>query len=211
MEPQELVEPQELSQELAEPQELAPQEPSPFDTSAETKELETLQNELAQSEAALEANFAKYASELITPELEDLFYEDKEQFFIKIAQMQNQFYQDNIASKQARAQELQGSINQKSLMGQIDQARAKFEQEASVDLNTLLQFYEDYIPNAAKAQLDQLQPYDFFKQLEQIYLSQNANPQGSQGGEKPPSRIAGNATPSANLDYNADLLPTERY
>ncbi len=41
MEPQELVEPQEPSQELAEPQAQAPQEPSPFDTSAETKELET--------------------------------------------------------------------------------------------------------------------------------------------------------------------------
>lgn len=182
--------------------------PNPYDTTSESQELELLQNELAQSEAGLEANFAKYASELITPELEELFYDNKEEFLIQLQKMQNQFYQDNITSKQARVGDLQQQISQKQMMGEIDQARASFESESGADVNELLQFYEDFVPNAAKRELDKLPPKDFFAQLYQIYQTQT-NPQGA-GGE-PPMRIAGNAAPSSNLDYNADLLPTERY
>ncbi|WP_407379465.1 hypothetical protein [Helicobacter sp.] len=207
------IQPPEPSAPSTPPEQLAPQvgtppEPSPYDTTSESTELEALQNELAQSEAGLEANFAKYASEQITPELEDLFYEDKEAFLIQLQKIQNQFYQDNIVSKQARVGDLQQQISQKQMMGEIDQARASFESESGADVNELLQFYEDFIPNAAKRELDKLPPKEFFAQLYQIYQTQT-NPQGA-GGE-PPSRIAGNAAPSSNLDYNADLLPTERY
>lgn len=202
------IHPPEPAPEVQEPAPEPAPEPSPYDTTSESQELELLQNELAQSEAGLEANFAKYASELITPELEDLFYENKEEFLIQLQKMQNQFYQDNITSKQARVGDLQQQISQKQMMGEIDQARASFESESGADVNELLQFYEDFVPNAAKRELDKLPPKDFFTQLYQIYQTQT-NPQGA-GGE-PPMRIAGNAAPSSNLDYNADLLPTERY
>lgn len=193
------------------PQELPPEPApatSPYDTTADAQELQALQNELAQSEAALETNFAKYASDQITPELEDLFYENKEAFLIELQKMQNKFYQDNIASKQDRAQTLQHQISQKQMMGEIDQARAAFESQSGANVNELLQFYEDFVPNAAKRELDKLPPKDFFNELYKIYQTQT-NPQGA-GGE-PPMRIAGNASPSSNLDYDADLLPTERY
>lgn len=61
------IQPPEPSAPSTPPEQLAPQEPNPYDTTSENQELEALQNELAQSEAGLEANFAKYASELITP------------------------------------------------------------------------------------------------------------------------------------------------
>lgn len=190
-------------------QELPPEQAqNPYDTTKESQELELLQNELAQSEAGLEANFAKYASELITPELEDLFYENKEEFLIELQKMQNQFYQDNITNKQKRVGDLQQQISQKQMMGEIDQARTSFESESGADVNVLLQFYEDFVPNAAKKELDKLAPKDFFAQLHQIYQTHHT-PKAA--GTEPPMRIEGNAAPSSNLDYNTDLLPTERY
>lgn len=64
---------------------------NPFDTTAEENELNALNAELEQARASLEGDFAKYAAENTSAELEELFFENKEEFFKAILEMQNTF------------------------------------------------------------------------------------------------------------------------
>lgn len=63
--------------------ELAPnQEPiNPFDTSGQESELLQLQQELEQSTSAIDNSFAEYYAENMPEEVEELFFEDKVQFY----------------------------------------------------------------------------------------------------------------------------------
>lgn len=199
-----------------EPQEPQEAQPNPYDTSAQASELEALQKELEQAEATLEGDFAKYASEQVgsNSELEALFFEDREKFFVEIQRMQNFYYQEKIASKNNRIKELQGEINKKQQFASIDEAQKAFAQaHPDVNMEAMIAFYQEYLPPKVKAQIDDLPPMEFFEALYAIYTSSMGGGENTkqESQEELPKQVSGqNMQLSGNEEYSV-TLPTQRF
>lgn len=162
-------------------------------------ELETLQREIKQAEDSLESDFANYASENITPELEGLFFDDKPAFIKKLLEMQNQFLQEKLGGKVQRAQELQGQITEKKNMQDLEQAKAAFkEQHPDVDIEDMIEFYHEDLPPKYQKQLESLQGVEFFNALYQLYSAYKGEQSAPKEESPLPKRLEGNAPANAS-------------
>ena len=183
--------------------------------SIEDKEqaLSVLQNELAQSEAALEENFAKWCASSLNADDEELFFEDKEAFIRGILEKQNAFIMQELGEKSQRAKQLENEIGNDKAFAEVEGAQQRFlEANPSADIGALLDFYEQDLPPRYKAELEALNPDEFFTALNEIY---NAYQGGSQSGGSSesqankeaqlPKQIQG-VPSSAEGGGNADLM-----
>ncbi len=186
---------------------------NPFDTTAEENELNALNAELEQARASLEGDFAKYAAENTSAELEELFFEDKEEFFKTILQMQNKFLSEGVGAKEARANQLTADINQKKQFSQIEEAKNAFEAKyPEISVETLLSFYQEALPPKIVAQLEALPPEQFFEELYNIYKAMNGEGETKQEeqGEKLPQQISGAPQSSEAASGAGSELPFQR-
>lgn len=193
--------------------EQAPQEPpNPYDYSAELDELEALSNELNQAQASIEGDVAKALSAQITPEMEEMFFEDREAFLLEIFKLQNQFLEQNINPKIERANALQGDITKKQAMQGIEQAQQRFSQaHPDVDINALMEFFIS-LPESEQARLSALNPDEFFNELYALYSAKdNVPPEAEEQSSEPeqlPTQLNGVGN-NSELSESADL-PMER-
>ena len=158
------------------PNEQIPQAPLPQDDgiSLLERELAGLQNELAQNEASLEGDFARFLSENLTADDEELFFENKEEFFKKVLDMQNVFFNDKIASKQQRAGEIETEISQKKTLASIENAQAEFlKANPNADVKAMFDYFTNDIPPRVQRELESLAPNEFFNKLYELYKTQN--------------------------------------
>ncbi|BCD48471.1 Coiled-coil domain-containing protein [Helicobacter suis] len=171
-----------------------------------TKELETLKNEISQAEASLEADFAKYAAENMDEKLEQLFFDNKEQFVQELLTMQNQFLKDKLGDKAKRASELHEEISTEQTKQELENIKEQFKQNhPEANMDDLIRFYNEDLPPKYRNQLDQLEGLNFFNQLYELYkaFSGEQNPENAQNEQNPenpdpnlPKRLNGNATSS---------------
>lgn len=190
---------------------------SPYDTSSEQQEYDTLLNELEQSQATLENDLAIDIARKITPELEELFFEDKEEFLREVFKMQNEFLETKIKPKAERAKELGTSIEKKQTMQSIENAQNEFLQNhPEVNPNELMDFFMQ-LPPQVQEQLSQLPPEQFFETLLEAYNqsqqpSQEAPAQQEQAtqGNALPTQIKGVGNNTA-LSESGNNLPMERF
>ncbi len=144
------------------------QEADPFDTSVQEKELSALEDEIAQSEASIESDFAKFAASNVSPELEELFFENREEFFARILSMQNEFLQEKIGQKAQRATELTNDIANKKQTQNFERAKQMCAQEhPETNIDELMAFFEE-IPPDIQAELKKLNPLEFLETLLEI-------------------------------------------
>lgn len=185
------------------------QQLSPFDTSAQQQELDAINAELEQARASIEGDFAKFASENTTPEMEELFFENKEQFYLQILQMQNDFLESGVGAKEQRAAELTADINQKQQMGAIEQAEMAFLQKhPEVNTDELLDFFKNDLPPRQQAELEKLPPEQFFEALFELKGGEQAPQQEEQASgedEKLPQQLNGVASSEAGQGRVSDL------
>lgn len=186
------------------------QSTSPYDTSAESKELEALKNELSQAEQSLEGNAAKAIASQITPEIEDLFFEDREAFLKALFKMQNDYLEAEIKPKVERAKALEADISQKQSFADIDSARAQFlEAHPEVDFNALMEFYTS-LDASAQERLGSLEPLAFFETLLELFNAQNV--QGEAKDEQAmPTQLQGVEGNSVQSGVNDGDLPMNRF
>lgn len=186
-----------------------------FDTTAEQGELDALNAEIEQNQALFKANFADYAAQNTTPEMEELFFEDKKAFYEAILDMENAFYAEQIASKQGRAEELSSDIGKKQGMKADKAAVELFKQNhPEIDINELIAFYEQLLPPKIRQELDgaNLPPEQFYEALLSLYqqFQGAAAPQGS-GNAPLPQEINGAAAPASSVQGGGEnFLPTTR-
>lgn len=186
-----------LEQEQSQPQ---AQQLSPQDR------LQALNDELDQARASIEQNLAKELATLATDtELEDLFYEDKEAFFNKILQIQNEKIlsqlQPLVDERNALGQEVQAQ----NKMEAIEQARQKFEAEnPQVDTQALLQGFTQ-LPPEQQAQIENLPPEQIFPALQQLLGISG----GSASGAELPQQVTGVPSNASVMEPDMDL-PTRR-
>lgn len=186
-----------LEQEQAQPQ---AQQLSPQDR------LQALNAELDQARASIEQNLAKELAQLATDtELEDLFYEDKEAFFNKILQIQNEKILSQLQPLVDERNALGQEVEAQNKMEAIEQARQKFEAEnPQVDTQALLQGFTQ-LPQEAQAQIESLPPEQIFPALQQLLGISG----GSASGAELPQQVTGVPSNASVMEPDMDL-PTRR-
>lgn len=192
------------------------QETNPYDTGQEEYELGLLKQELAQNEASLESDFAKYVVDNLSEKQEMLMLDDKEAFIREvILPMQNKFYNERITNKRQREQELETSINQKRSKKSFDDSVNAFIGESKLDnnaFNAMMDFYQNDLPPRAQKELEQLPPNEFFKKVYELWKTQQdpkQNPQGTQ--EQLPQQLEGVANKATDETTGFDENPMDRY
>lgn len=152
-----------------------PQQPTPQD------ELSVLEGEISDAMNAFESDFALAAAQKVneSPELESLFFDDREEFFKQILTFQNEFL-EGIKSKMSKASELRGSIEENGKQADFDNKMQEFAKaHPEVDIQELMAF-ADTLPQEIKDQLNELPPRFFFDALLEIF-----NRKDELGGEQP--------------------------
>lgn len=152
-----------------------PQQPTPQD------ELSVLEGEISDAMNAFESDFALAVAQKVneSPELESLFFDDREEFFKQILTFQNEFL-EGIKSKMSKASELRGSIEENGKQADFDSKMQEFAKaHPEVDIRELMAF-ADTLPQEIKDQLNELPPRFFFDALLEIF-----NRKDELGGEQP--------------------------
>lgn len=221
MEEEELQQaPQEQAQELPPEAEAL----SPYDTTAESAELEGIGKELSDIEKSIEGDFAQHISDLIDNDssLEELFFSDRVTFFKKVLSEQNNFVNSLIEPRMARANELQGQIATKNELANIEAIKQQFQnQHPDIDIKELLRFFAEELPSKVQEEI-KAQPmeqffdivYNYYMQSQQIAQAMQEQMQGQ--GQAPqeaeaqlPQQAQGVAVDSEQANTNA-YLPMNR-
>lgn len=188
------------------PENEAQQEPR-----SKEEQLAVLENEISQAEQSLEANFAKFAADSIDEKLEELFFENKEEFIKTILGMQNAFLKENYDKLIAKRDALKGEIAQDEAFSQIEAAQNAFIQKhPDADMNALMQLYNEELGPRYKKELDKLAPEQFFETLYQIYQQKGAIEGKQASGDNPPKHLNANASDAEQSGYNDEENPMTR-
>lgn len=167
-------------------------------------------NDLKSGVASIQEGLAKELAEMVenNPELEDLFFEDKEAFFKKIIEFQDKVVNERIVDRQNELEEYDKNAQFESGLQALEQAKKAF-QEAHPDVNAdeLMQFYLT-LPQDVQAQLDSLAPDALFEKLFELYQAQGGAQQGQQ--DQLPKQLNGMPSDASELEPELDL-PTTRY
>lgn len=188
----------------------APQN-NPLDTSPQEAELKSLVQELTQAQETLESDFASFVAESITPEEEELFFEDKTAFIKMVLEKQNAFYEERIRSKEKRAKELESDIANKKNLGIIEEAEKRFLAEYKIsdeEFQKIMDFVTNDVPPRVQKELERLEPYDFFKESKRLYDEANgATKADKKEKAQLPTRLDGTA---GSAEFGGDESPMSR-
>lgn len=181
---------------------------NPFDSTAEEARLYALEEEIKQASASIENDFAKYVTEQLNEDDDELYFSNKEAFIKKILGFQNDFLA-KIATKQNEANALKGEIENKKSMQSIQTAAENFsEKNPDVNIDDLFDFYANDLPPRLRANLDKLEPNAFFEELNKIYNSQQNIQNNNQ--QDLPKELKGAPTAANETALNEESV-TNRY
>ncbi|ARJ55917.1 hypothetical protein [Campylobacter cuniculorum] len=184
----------------------------PFSTQEDEAALKALESEIAQASQSLESDFAKFASGKIDERMEELFFENKEEFFKQVLQWQNEFLGD-YRSKIQKRDALNNDIQIKKSFSAIEAAQKAFEEaHPDVDVEELLDFYQQDLPPRLKNELDKAKPQDFFELLLEYFSKASDRAQNAEKQEQTglPKRLEGTSSGVQENDSGDDLV-TNRY
>ncbi|WP_110558888.1 hypothetical protein [Helicobacter cinaedi] len=157
---------------------------------------------------SLESDFAKKCVSLCEndPQLEELFFSDKEQFFLKILEYQNQVFKEEIVPRQEKVANLQGEIEFDNKMQELDSAKKQWDsQNPPVSADELLAFFTTLPPEVQK-ELEALPSESVFPTLLEIMQSQKPQEQN----QDLPQQVNGSPANVSSQEPQSDL-PTQRY
>lgn len=181
-------------------------QPSPQD------ELNTLEGEINDAMNAFEHDFALAAAQKVNenPELEELFFDNREEFFKRIVSFQNEFL-ESIKGKISKANELRGEIDESQKQADFDTKLQEFAKaHPQINMQELMEF-ANTLPQEIREQLDQLPTKFFFDTLLELYNRKDeilGDTQKQPQEESLPDQINGVAS---NQELNADEnLPMTR-
>ncbi|ANT42646.1 hypothetical protein [Helicobacter phage FrB41M] len=178
-------------------------------------ELETLKREIAQAEASLENDFAKHMAEKTDEKLEDLFFNNKVDFYRFILVEQNDFLNDHISKKINKAVALNEEIENSKKSQEIEEAKAKFLEKhkgENIDFNELVDFYNEELPQKYKREIDKLDGVQFFQSIYDLFkATQGENMQEGKAYAREeernlPKEVKGNGVSSSANARNQSVM-----
>ncbi|RDU51630.1 hypothetical protein CQA49_09360 [Helicobacter sp. MIT 00-7814] len=194
-------------------QQIEQQQPSPPNPS---EQLGILEGEINDALNAFENNFVSAITQKVneSPELEELFFENREEFFKQVISFQNEFL-SGIKEKMGQANTLRGEIQASELSAQKEQALEAFLQNhPDIDKDELLSFFES-LPQEVKDELESLPVQYFYEALlnlfnnkEEVFKQLGQEQEGAEQGTQLPEQLSGVA---GNAELGADTnLPMTR-
>ncbi|WP_104714391.1 Coiled-coil domain-containing protein [Helicobacter cetorum] len=131
-------------------------------------ELETLKREIAQSEASLENDFAKHMAEHTDEKLEDLFFNNKVDFYKYVLTAQNNYLKEHVIDKADKALALSDEIETSKKQAEVEKAKAEFlekHKDENINMQELINFYNEEVPAKYKKEIEQLEGVEFFEAI----------------------------------------------
>ncbi|NHB14160.1 Coiled-coil domain-containing protein [Helicobacter pylori] len=131
-------------------------------------ELETLKREIAQAEASLENDFAKHMAEKTDEKLEDLFFNNKVDFYRSVLVEQNNYLNEHVSKKIDKAIALSEEIDTSKKIQEIEKAKVEFlekHKNENIDFNELADFYNEELPQKYKREIEKLDGVQFFQAI----------------------------------------------
>ncbi|WP_187831888.1 Coiled-coil domain-containing protein [Helicobacter pylori] len=178
-------------------------------------ELETLKREIAQAEASLENDFAKHMAEKTDEKLEDLFFNNKVDFYRSVLVEQNNYLNDNISKKINKAVALSEEIENSKKSQEIEEAKAEFlekHKNENIDFNELVDFYNEELPQKYKREIDKLDGVQFFQAIYDLFkAAQGENVQEGEAYAREeernlPKEVKGNGVSSSANARNQSVM-----
>ncbi len=176
-------------------------------------ELETLKREIAQAEASLENDFAKHMAEKTDEKLEDLFFNNKVDFYRSVLVEQNNYLNDHISKKINKAVALSEEIENSKKSQEIEEAKAEFlkkHKDENIDFNELVDFYNEELPQKYKREIDKLDGVQFFQSIYDLFkVAQGENMQEGEAREEErnlPKEVKGNGVSSSANARNQSVI-----
>ncbi len=171
-------------------------------------ELETLKREIAQAEASLEQDFIKHMVDKTNEKVEDLFFSNKPEFYRFVFTEQNNYLREKLTDKVGRALDLSDEIKRDKEDEEIEKDKeAFFRKHPNVDLNELLEFYNEEIPNRIKKQIDKLEGEAFFEAVLDYFNALNAKEEPkSEEENKLPKEALGNGVSGVGYANNENIM-----
>lgn len=201
-----------MTEEELQAQENAPQEASPPQEQApqsKQEQLQALQSELNQVIESIEGDFAKKCVQYTQdPDIEELFFSDREAFFKKILEYQNEVFTQEIDQRQEKIQNLQGEISLENRLEEIEKAKQEFSaQNPQVDTDELLAFFTT-LPEEVQKELESLPSEQIFPML--LELKNQAEGAQEESAQDLPKQVAGSPANVSSVEPQTNL-PTQRY
>lgn len=181
---------------------------------------EDIMNDLQAGVDFIDNDLARELAQMVEkdPSLEDLFFENKEEFFKRILEVVGDELENNITS---RRDELIAFNNEEAFqnrLGAFEQALSAFaEANPQVDTQKLLEFYTG-LPQEVQKQLDSLPPQAMVQRLFELYQQSQSQNQ-AQGGEpnqaqeqqqdELPQQLNGVPSPTGWLNQDLELPTTK--
>lgn len=184
-----------------EPTEQMPQVPvDEFDTLADEEELKLAQEELEQSRNAIDAGFAKHISENLSPELEELFFNDKEQFFLRVEEEKEQFIEEQLGSKVKNINELNLRIRDKTQSRDIANAQKEFlKTHPDADFDAMREFFDNETTNKQREEILSLPTLQSYERVYELMG-------GGAKSDKLPQQLEGSLTQDSDFgDFDKDI------
>ncbi|GAA8361614.1 hypothetical protein HpDR37_28540 [Helicobacter pylori] len=178
-------------------------------------ELETLKREIAQAEASLENDFAKHMAEKTDEKLEDLFFNNKVDFYRSVLVEQNDFLNDHVSKKVNKALALSEEIENSKKSQEIEEAKAKFlekHKDENIDFNELMDFYDEELPQKYRREIDKLDGVQFFQSIYDLFKvaqgenMQEENKANAREEESLPKEVKGNGVSSSANARNQSVM-----
>ncbi|ANT42945.1 hypothetical protein [Helicobacter phage PtB92G] len=175
-------------------------------------ELETLKREIAQAEASLEQDFIKHMVEKTNEKVEDLFFSNKPEFYRFVFTEQNNYLREKLTDKVGRAIDLSDEIQRDRENEEIEKDKEAFlKKHPNIDLNELLDFYNEEIPNRFKKQIDKLEGEAFFEAILDYFnavIAKEEEPKNEEKEEesKLPKEALGNGVSGVGYANNGNIM-----
>ncbi len=175
-------------------------------------ELETLKREIAQAEASLEQDFIKHMVDKTSEKVEDLFFSNKPEFYRFVFTEQNNYLREKLTDKVGRAMDLSDEIQRERESEEIEKDKEAFlKKHPEIDLNELLDFYNEEIPNRIKKQIDKLEGVAFFEAVLDYFnavIAKEEEPKNEEKEEKNnlPKEALGNGVSGVGYANNENIM-----
>lgn len=175
-------------------------------------ELETLKREIAQAEASLEQDFIRHMVDKTNEKVEDLFFSNKPEFYRFVFTEQNNYLREKLTDKVGRAMDLSDEIQRDKEYEEIEKDKEAFSKKhPNIDLNELLEFYNEEIPNRIKKQIDKLEGEAFFEAVLDYFnavIAKEEEPKSEEKEEgiKLPKEALGNGVSGVGYANNENIM-----
>ncbi|WRE85980.1 Coiled-coil domain-containing protein [Helicobacter pylori] len=178
-------------------------------------ELDTLKREIAQAEASLENDFAKHMAEKTDEKLEDLFFNNKVDFYRSVLVEQNNYLNEHVSKKVDKAIALSEEIEASKKSQEIEKAKAEFlekHKDENIDFNELVVFYNEELPQKFKREIDKLNGVQFFQAIHDLFkVAQGENIQEGKANAREeernlPKEVLGNGVSSSANARNQSVM-----